>query len=116
MKKGHTKVSKCILSKKVFDCNFFLFSFFIILPKKLYPASCSVAVQLVVQLPSRVVKLPSRVAQLPSRVAQLPSRVVHLPSRIAQLPSRVVQLLSSVIGVPSALQSSGRTRTTLVGS
>ena len=48
----------------------------ILLLQKLDPASCSAAVQLVVQLPYRVAQLPYRVAQLPSRVAQLPSRVV----------------------------------------
>ena len=50
--------------------------------KKLDPASCSAAVQLVVQLPYRVSLLPYRVAQLPYRVAQLPSRVAQLPSRV----------------------------------
>ena len=65
----------------------------ILLLQKLDPASCSAAVQLVVQLPYRV-------AQLPYRVAQLPYRVVYLPSRVVQLPSRVVC-------VPPARQSEG---------
>ena len=72
----------------------------ILLLQKFDPASCSAAVQLVVQLPYRVAQLPYRVAQLPYRVAQLPYRVVYLPYRVVQLPSRVVC-------VPTARQSEG---------
>ena len=50
------------------------------------PASCSPAVQLVVQLPSRVVHLLFSVVQLPSRVVELPTGVIFVPS--ARQPGR----------------------------
>ena len=92
MNNGHTNNIKC----------FFLLYFIF---KKIYPASFLSAVELVVQVPSRVAQLPYRVAQLLSRVAQLPYRVAHLPYRVAQLPYRVAQLLYRVAQLRPGLLS-----------
>ena len=92
------KNNAVFFAKKNFDCEkkFVI----ILLLQKLDPASCSAAIQLVVQLPSRVAQLPYRVAQLPYRVVYLSSRVVQMPSRIDCLSSRVFHLPSRVVCVP----------------
>ena len=62
------------LSQKNYLMYFFRNSFLVILLfQKLDPASCLAAVQLVVQLPSKVVQMLFRVVQLPFRVICVPS-------------------------------------------
>ena len=77
--KGSTNKIIIFFLQKALYCKTEFFCCYIFTSKILDTPSCSVAVQLVVQRPSKV-------AQLLSRVAELPFMVAHLPSRIGKLP------------------------------